>query len=53
MPLASWQILDAATATRKRLLKAGYMPIPTDGKRPPVLGWQNLVATDADRWLVS
>jgi RecA-family ATPase len=48
MSLASWEILDAAAVARKRLLKAGYMPIPTEGKRPPVPGWQNLVATDAD-----
>jgi RecA-family ATPase len=46
--IASWQILDAATATRKRLLRAGFVPIPTEGKRPPVPGWQNLAATEAD-----
>jgi RecA-family ATPase len=46
--LATWQILDAATATRKRLLTAGYVPIPTEGKKPPVPGWQNLAATEAD-----
>ena len=42
MQLASWQILDAATTQRKRLLQAGYLPIPTEGKKPPIAGWQNL-----------
>ena len=52
MSLASWQILNAATAARKRLLQAGYLPIPTEGKKPPIAGWQNLVAGegDIDRW---
>src|SRR5258706_9419913 len=46
--LATWQILDAATVTRKRLLVAGFVPIPTEGKKPPIPGWQNLIATEAD-----
>ena len=45
--LATWQILDAATAARKRLLRAGYFPIPTNGKKPPIAGWTGIVATDA------
>jgi RecA-family ATPase len=46
--LASWQILDAETAARKRLLRAGFLPIPTTGKKPPIARWTDLVATDAD-----
>jgi hypothetical protein len=48
MQLAAWQILDAVTTQRKRLLKAGYLPIPTEGKKPPIVGWQNLVADEGD-----
>jgi hypothetical protein len=50
--LAAWEVLDAATATRKRLLGAGFAPIPTEGKKPSFSGWQNTVATDAeiDSW---
>jgi RecA-family ATPase len=44
--LATWQILDAATAARKRLLLAGYLPIPTKGKKPPMPRWTEIVATD-------
>jgi hypothetical protein len=29
--LARWQILDAARTARKRLLQAGFVPIPTEG----------------------
>jgi AAA domain/Bifunctional DNA primase/polymerase, N-terminal len=52
MPLASWQILDAATATRKRLLRAGFFPIPVSGKKPVTGGWTDLVATEdiIDSW---
>ena len=52
MQLAGWQILDAATTQRKRLLQAGYLPLPTEGKKPPIPGWQNLVPDEAeiDRW---
>ena len=54
MQLAGWQILDAATTQRKRLLQAGYLPIPTEGKKPSIAGWQNLVADRRRyRWLVS
>jgi AAA domain/Bifunctional DNA primase/polymerase, N-terminal len=48
MQVAGWQILDAATTQRKRLLRAGYLPIPAAGKKPPIAGWQNLVANEGD-----
>jgi RecA-family ATPase len=49
---AQWEILDAATAARKRLLHAGYLPIPTIGKSAVVKGWVDIVADDAtiDSW---
>jgi RecA-family ATPase len=52
MQLAGWQILDTATTQRKRLLQAGYLPIPTEGKKPAIAGWQNLVADESniDSW---
>jgi RecA-family ATPase len=45
---ATWQIRDDATMQRKRLREAGYLPIPAIGKVPPMPGWQNVVASDAD-----
>jgi RecA-family ATPase len=45
--IAIWEVQDAATAARKRLRRAGYHPIPTSGKRPPIAGWTDIVATDA------
>ena len=42
----AWMLLDRATACRKRLLAAGYSPIPVNGKAPPITGWQNIEATD-------
>ena len=50
--LATWQILDAATTARKRLREAGFLPIPAIGKAPPIPGWQNVAASDAeiDSW---
>src|SRR3954454_12851301 len=48
MQLAGWQILDAATTQRKRLRQAGYLPLPTEGKKPPIAGWQNIVADEGD-----
>ena len=45
---ATWQIRDAATKERKRLREAGYLPIPAIGKAPPISGWQNVAASDAD-----
>jgi len=50
--VANWQILDHATTTRKRLLAAGFLPLPAKGKTIPVDGWSNLQATenDIDGW---
>ena len=45
---AMWEIRDAATKERKRLREAGYLPIPAIGKAPPMPGWQNVTASDAD-----
>jgi hypothetical protein len=42
----SWLRLHRATACRKRLLKAGYAPLPVNGKAPPFPGWQDIAATD-------
>ena len=39
-------LLDRATAYRKRLLAAGYSPIPVNGKAPPIAGWQDIEATN-------
>jgi RecA-family ATPase len=45
---AQWEIADAATAARKRLLRAGFNPIPANGKAPPP-GWDRMItATEAD-----
>jgi Bifunctional DNA primase/polymerase, N-terminal len=41
-----WLRLHRATACRKRLLKAGYAPLPVNGKAPPFQGWQDIAATD-------
>src|SRR5271169_1210684 len=48
----AWLRLDRATACRKRLVAAGYRPIPVNGKAPPIKGWPDIEATDAliDRW---
>jgi RecA-family ATPase len=43
-----WEIREAATKERKRLRAAGYAPIPAIGKAPPMPGWQNVTASDAD-----
>ena len=45
--IAAWEIQDATTTERKRLLKAGYLPIPAAGKKPPIAGWTDIAATDA------
>ncbi len=47
-----WQVRDRATAWRKRLLTAGYMPLPCNGKAPSILGWQDILATSKliDTW---
>jgi hypothetical protein len=34
----SWLRLQRATALRKRLLAAGHMPLPCNGKAPPIPG---------------
>ena len=48
----AWLRMDRATACRKRLLAAGYLPIPVNGKAPPIKGWPDIEATDVliDRW---
>ena len=48
----AWLRLDRATACRKRLLAAGYLPLPVNGKVPPIKGWTDVEATDVliDRW---
>ena len=48
----AWMLLDRATAYRKRLLAAGYLPIPVNGKAPPIAGWQDIEATKVqiDGW---
>ena len=48
----AWLRLDRATAYRKRLLAAGYLPLPVNGKVPPIKGWPDIEATDVliDRW---
>jgi hypothetical protein len=47
-----WQVHDRVAAQRKRLLAAGYLPLPINGKVPPIHGWQDIIATPAiiDRW---
>jgi len=49
---ASWQIMDRATAQRKLLLAAGYVPIAIDGKVPIIPEWQKQQPTagDVDKW---
>jgi Protein of unknown function (DUF3987)/Bifunctional DNA primase/polymerase, N-terminal len=49
---ASWQVLDRVTAHRKKLLAAGFEPIPVNGKAPVETAWQATVATInvIDRW---
>ena len=48
----AWMALECATACRKRLLAAGYLPLPVNGKAPPIAGWQDIEATNTiiDRW---
>ena len=48
----AWQRLDRATAVRKRLLASGYLPLPVNGKAPPIKGWSDIEATNTiiDRW---
>jgi hypothetical protein len=48
----AWQVLDRATSHRKKLLAAGFLPLPVNGKAPPLPGWQDVRATPAviDGW---
>jgi hypothetical protein len=43
----AWLRLDRATVYRKKLLAAGYLPIPVNGKAPAIQGWSDIQATDA------
>src|SRR5262249_14465752 len=47
-----WQVHDRVTAQRKRLLAAGFWPLPINGKVPTIPGWQDVAATLTliDRW---
>ena len=42
----AWLRQHRATACRRRLLAAGYSPLPVNGKAPPAPGWQDTVATN-------
>jgi hypothetical protein len=42
------QILEAAEATRHKLRERGHSPIPVNGKRPLIKGWQNLGGISAE-----
>jgi AAA domain/Bifunctional DNA primase/polymerase, N-terminal len=42
----TWMILRRATACRKQLLAADYSPLPVNGKAPPIIGWQDIQATN-------
>jgi AAA domain/Bifunctional DNA primase/polymerase, N-terminal len=41
----AWMAASRATACRKRLLAAGFSPVPVNGKAPPIVGWQDVEAT--------
>ena len=42
----AWLRRHRATACRRRLLAAGYSPLPVNGKAPPIPGWQDTAATN-------
>ena len=42
----AWRVRERATAHRKRLLAAGYGPLPVNGKEPSIKGWSDIAATD-------
>src|SRR5262249_24926449 len=42
-----WLRLQRATAFRQRLLAAGYLPLPVNGKEPSIKGWQDIKASAA------
>ena len=46
--IAKWQILDRAIAVRKKLLRAGFLPIPCIGKAINIPDWPNIIATEVD-----
>jgi Bifunctional DNA primase/polymerase, N-terminal len=48
----AWLALEHATKCRKRLLAAGYWPLPVNGKAPSIAGWQDIAATSKiiDTW---
>ena len=48
----AWATLDRITAYRKRLLAAGYLPLPVNGKRVQLDNWPNIIATNGliDEW---
>ena len=39
---------EPLAALRMKLRRAGYFPVPCEGKRPPVKGWQDLFETNAE-----
>jgi hypothetical protein len=49
---ASWQRMDRATAQRKSLLAAGFLPLPINGKAPIMPAWQKQQPTgdEIDKW---
>src|SRR5215212_1896024 len=52
MHIAAWELLDAATVTRKQLLRGGFRPLPAIGKAIAVPGWTDIAATEGiiDNW---
>jgi hypothetical protein len=46
--VARLQGMALATAIRKQLCDTGYSPIPANGKRPALQGWQNKTITNAE-----
>jgi len=42
----AWLRRHRAAACRRRLLAAGYSPLPVNGKAPPAPAWQDIVATN-------
>jgi hypothetical protein len=48
----AWMQIGRATVCRKKLLAAGYWPLPVNGKAPPIKGWGDIEATNKiiDTW---
>jgi AAA domain/Bifunctional DNA primase/polymerase, N-terminal len=42
----AWLRRHHATVYRRRLLAHGYLPLPVNGKAPPIPGWQDIAPTD-------